>query len=542
MKHSLKLLAAAVVLALPAASFAGPITFDTPTDANITYAKELVTSTTDIKSNGVATALKAVSTKLGFGVSSAQTRYIRIDLTGGTFGSVGQSTLAPVTATTASVATAGLAITKSTGSDILPAAAGSTATSLTLIDGGNSGDNYAVYQLTAGSAGLTANNGFEFQAASLLMADTATPVTVKYGMFETAAAAAQNAASGQLANSPTAVAIAKTDTGIGFEATQGKTAIASVTATTPYTTFLASSAVTTTQAMLASFKTVNKALAPDTSATVTSSSYFGSTVKMKLEGATDLLAFAGTNNVSTIKLKAAPAVGNLSCSGADISTGVIATDNTVSFSGITPAQLETSGTPNSVELCFTASGTKPIAAQAFTMSLDTNKNGLVLGPVAAGQVKRDGLVLRAPFFADAGSYPASINLANMTPSNIKFNVRCLYKGKAEKAGFQDQVLTGAQTKRLYTGTAATGLGCPTYAGTPATAVSAIELIFETNTAGAVNGTVIRENATTGDVSMSDMTGNSNGAALNLNATINTPTPTAPSTGVSTTGTLTGTAQ
>ena len=103
------------------------------------------------------------------------------------------------------------------------------------------------------------------------------------------------------------------------------------------------------------------------------------------------------------------------------------------------------------------------------------------------------------------------------------------------------MLPGAQSKRLYTGTGAAGIGCPTYPATataPAISVSALELTFENDAPGSVNGTVIREQSD-GSVGMSDMTGNSNGAALNLNATISTSIPAG---ATSTTGTLTGTAQ
>ncbi len=489
MKHSLKLLAAAVVLALPTASFAGPITFTVPADAtNYTYAKELVTTTTNILPGSAAGALTATSPKLGFGVSINQTRYVRFDLSGGTYGSTAQ--------------TAGLSITDTAGTAL------TSQPGITVIDGGASGDNYVIYQITASGSGLTASNGFTFQISSLLMTDTTVPVTVKYAMFETAAAAAQNAATGKLAESAAPVVVAQTGNGLNMTVTEtalANTPTANVTANPAYSIFKSLSApnASTTVAEPSSVVVKLAALDPATSALPADmSGFLGTAPKMTLSGASDLTAFKATGAAVSL------AVGT-DCTSTTSIPGTINADNTVTFSPTGANLLGSSTTATGLHLCMKVGSTpaKAIAAQSFMLALDTAKNGLVLGPQAAGQIKRNGLVLRAPFFSDAGTSAASINLANMTPTDIKFNVRCLYKGKVEKAGFQDQVLTGAQTKRLYTGTAAAGIGCPSYAGTPATSVSAIELTFETDGIGAVNGTVIRENATTGEVGMSEMTGN-----------------------------------
>lgn len=509
MKHSLKLLAAAVVLALPVSSFAALSTTlyangsTATTDSTATFASELMGSTTPTANTITsASSVLTASGKVGFGVSLNQTRYLLFKISNATF---------PVSTTS------NLTFTSAAG------AAASTA-----IAGGAEGDNYIIYQITGtaptggSGSGLVAADLFSLALSSLKVVDTNSPVKIKYSMYETAAAAVSGTDSGLLVSS-SEIDLARFAPGFKVTSTPNTVYANVASSPKPYILFTTATGISTTSAAtLASLSLSASAYNPVGATALTLATYLNSTSKFTLKGGSDLSPFNATLNGagSALYLDATSA----NCAATATATGTvpatIATDNTATFT--LGAALLTATGANGIDgttaadvasICATVPATgaatsKAIVPQVFTLGTSgLVTSSLTVADVAGGELKRNGVILRAPLVSDSGPSAASINLVNLAATDTKYNVRCLYKGKAEKAGLQDQPLLAGQTKRLYSGTA--GLGCPTYAGTPATAASAVEITVEA-AAGTVNAVMARENATTGDIGISDMIGNTNG--------------------------------
>lgn len=506
MKHSLKLLAAAVVLALPVSSFAALSTTlyangSTATaDSTATFASELMGSTTPTANTitGASTVL-TTSGKVGFGVSLNQTRYLLFKVSNATF---------PASTTSS------LSFTTSGG-------AASTA-----IAGGAEGDSYIIYQITgiAGTgtgapSGLVAADLFSLALSSLKVVDTNSPVKIKYSMYETAAAAVSGTDSGLLVSS-SEIDLARFAPGFKVTSTPNTVYANVASSPKPYTLFTTVGGVSTASAAtLASLSLSASAYNPTGAAGLTLATYLNSTSKFTLKGGSDLSPFNATLNGagSALYLDASSASCTAAATAATSVAAAVATDNTATFTlgstAFASAGIDGTLAADVASICATvpATGTatsKAIVPQVFTLGTSgLVTSSLTVADVAGGELKRNGVILRAPLVSDSGPSAASINLVNLAATDTKYNVRCLYKGKAEKAGLQDQPLLAGQTKRLYSGTA--GLGCPTYAGTPATAASAVEITVEA-AAGTVNAVMARENATTGDIGISDMIGNTNG--------------------------------
>jgi len=138
-----------------------------PQTGAITYASELNYSTT-----GTPLTPTTITTKLGFGVSANQNRYIRVDLTNAT-----------------------LAATASTG----PTNATNAFVSSNLVAGGQVGDAYAIYQVTANaSTGSTAADAITVTLPNVAVPSNAASVNVTYSLYETATTAVANATGTQL--------------------------------------------------------------------------------------------------------------------------------------------------------------------------------------------------------------------------------------------------------------------------------------------------------------------------------------------------------
>ncbi|HLO95450.1 MAG TPA: hypothetical protein VK195_14155, partial [Burkholderiaceae bacterium] len=112
-----------------------------------------------------------VTSKLGFGVSGGQNRYIRVDL--------GNAKIS------------GAALT---GAALAMAAAPAFA-NVTVVQGGAVGDSFVVFQVTANAAGHAASQVVNLTLADLDVTSTASAATVSYKLYETAVDAANATAS-----------------------------------------------------------------------------------------------------------------------------------------------------------------------------------------------------------------------------------------------------------------------------------------------------------------------------------------------------------
>jgi len=164
-KFVIKATALAIGALVGGAAFAS-VNLDTGTTTG-TFAKELNYSST---SPGVAIAAgQTVTTKLGFGVSAGQDRYIRVDLTGAKLAS----------------AAAGTNVVNGTAAFV----------NSVVVQGGAVGDTYVIYQITANASGNGQGDSVVVTLPSLNVTNgNAANVGTFYALYETAVAAVNGVA------------------------------------------------------------------------------------------------------------------------------------------------------------------------------------------------------------------------------------------------------------------------------------------------------------------------------------------------------------
>lgn len=453
MKHTMKLLAVAVATLSSTSAFATvDLDGDTLTDVAKVFAQELVTNdTTAIR--GATDDIK-VDVKAQFGISAGQSHYVRFDLGNGKF---------------------------KTALDNRSLVSNSTdAPSITLVNGGGANSSYAIFQVTAGTGGLAQDDIFSLTPTDLSVTNKSSPIAITYSMYQTAADAVSGGSTGRLATK--SGDYVKFGSGLKLNATVNTT---TADVTQLYKKFLAGKTGTSTtlaEIGLVEFDADTTLKKPANGAALAFADLVAAGTKLTVTGS-DLSA------ASAISLSA---TGD--CAGA-LTAGTNTTATTVDF------VVNTTAVSASKAICFTAAGTNPIVAQDFTVgALVVPATGLTVAnpaSVALGSFKRDGTVLKAPFIQGAGSFGVFVNLANTSNNPAPYTVRCLSAtGTAAAVGTGGEVPAKA-SKRL--GMAA--IGCPAGQG-----FNSVEFTFSVPQ-GSVAGTVVRENASTGESSMSDMTGN-----------------------------------
>ncbi|MCG5500818.1 hypothetical protein [Ectothiorhodospira lacustris] len=446
--------------------------------ANI-YASELITNAIldangNITTPGTAITAAASGTelkvehKLGFGVSSDQTRYIRYDL---------------VNATLNAAVTAG---TPSDG-DLIVSPSGNEATG-SVVAGGGAGAAYVIFQITA-NADYTADADVEFfldeaevsgTANGIRVIDKSQPVRITYSLYETAATAVDGGAGGRLSHQ--SADLATFATGISFTATT-QTTTADVT--TLYRKFKADGGqVNDYVAKIGNFTfaPVTGVLNPTASASLVMGDLVAAGTKLVVTGedlssATDL--FLSTNNCAA---------------GSAAFTDFTPTATTAEFATGTD---EYTGATNAI--CFTANETDGIAAQNFTITADVvaadSTSTQDQGPLALGSFDRDGTVLKAPFMTLRGGQQTFIQLVNTGSTNAAYQVSCFSRSNAVSEGASGLSVPAKQSVRVFQA----GLGCP--AGT-----DSVELTFAVPE-GNVNGVLGVQDQTTGQAGFYPLTGN-----------------------------------
>lgn len=461
----------AVSLAMSGATFAAITLDQDPLTASgaKTYASEVVTNGLPITGG---TAID-IAHKLNFGVSKDQTRFLRYDLTNATFSNSVVAADLTFSCVTPTVCPTPLAVPNAT------------------VALASQGPTFVIFQITAlDNLPVGADVAFNLgsgAATGFKVTNVASSATMQYRLYETATAAVAAGASltsadGSLANFASGIAL----TPIPDLTTADVTALVGVTPT-PY----------------AKFKTTGASAGISATLTNIGSVIFGPVGGVnKADGnpitQPDLVA----NNTKLI-------VSGLDLSAAASATDIFLDNNDNCASTSIPGSNKTSTTVEFVtnttaitsrNVCFRANGTTPIAEQAFTIAATIvaapNTTTASIAAKALGNFDHDGTVLKVPFSQGTAGQTTFVNLANMGNVNAPFTTRC-FTGPgtpAPTAGVVGTVLAG-NTKKLKSA----DLLCA--AGT-----SAVEFTLAVPS-GTVVGTFVRQNNTTGDSGMSDVTGN-----------------------------------
>lgn len=369
-KFALKVTAIAAGALLAGASFAS-VNLDTGVTTG-TFAKELNFSST----GGTAiSGLKVISTKLGFGVSGAQDRYIRVDLAGAKLAG----------------AAAGVNVVNST-----TAFANST-----VVAGGAVNDTYVIYQVTAAAGGHAASDAIAITMPNFYVTNgNAASVTATYTLYETAVAAVNNAAGTNLYTA--SGALVKFANGLSFALTTNNTTADVSQSFKKFTAATTTGATPATPSILTArigsfaYGTVAGVKVADGVTDVALSDLVTAATKLVFAGTFGATAtngvFVDANDACVTVL---PATVNTAKTSADYTVGTSAT---------------------TANLCYTVTGSTAVPAQSVTAALDlTAAVGSSAADIAAatiGTIDRDGTELQAPFTTIHPDYLSRIVLTS----------------------------------------------------------------------------------------------------------------------------------
>lgn len=363
------------------AAITAGVNFDASSPTVKKYAKELTyNSTTPLAAiDGIN-----VTTKLGFGVSNNQTRYIRVDY---------------------SNAVLHTAHTAVAGTDIEISDRNSDA--YAVVQGGAAGDNYVIYQVTAGTD-FAAGAIVDIKTPSLRVTSTASPVAVTYSLHETAVSAVAGSAGAAKLYTKTQN-IVTFASGLVLKVEASPTTTASVEQS--FLKFKTGGGyITDTTAKLG-------AITFDVDADV--AEHDGSGVDI-----TDLLAGTGTKLVITGDL-GIPAGSNDAGKKASVYISSTADCNSVGSTASTTVPNATGASfttdANTVAnkgLCYVVNGTSAISASTYSIRADvvaaSGASTASIADKAIGTIARDGTELQAPF---ATIYGGTGNRAVLTSTH-----------------------------------------------------------------------------------------------------------------------------
>lgn len=433
---------------------------------SVNYASQLVVpGTTALTGPGVN-----VTSKLGFGVSNGQTRYVRYDLTNAKF--------------KAAVAAGDL-----TG----------PASTVVVAQGGAAGSTFVIFQISA-TADVPQDNAVDFASGTgsstgLVIQAAGSPVQMTYSLYEDAPSAAAGGAAGRL--STASATVAGLVSGLAFTTTQNTTTVDVSSTGGTYTHFLPSVPGTTTsiaQIGTVSIGAATGVLDPITGVQVLYPAIVAAGTQLVLKG-----DFSAAETPSTTSTGVFLGVDGGNCGTA----GTAPTPPTPT----TSANFVTNDTPAVAKpLCFTvtAANATKIAAQSFTVEADITaapgSSATDLTPIDAGKFIRNGLVLRAAFAETTGvtGVATAVSLSNTSNNPAPYTVRCLVNSAAVVAGTPGTVPAMSSTRQQL---GSPGMGCPTN-GT----LRGIEITFA-NVPGSVIGSIVRQNTSTGQASYDGMIGN-----------------------------------
>lgn len=375
-KYVLKATALAIGALVGGGAFAAVtvvVDFDAASPTVNKFAKELAyNSTTPLAAAAAANGLN-FTTKIGFGVSNGQTRYIRVDY--------GNATL-----NTAHAATV--------GTDI------DVGGSVALVQGGQVGDSYVIYQVTA-SADLAATAAVNIKVPGLRVTSTGSAVTATYSLHETAVSAVAGTTGSGLLYSKTGN-IATFATGLAYTLTTNTTTASVEKSFTEFTTSVGGNA------KLAKIGTVAYGAASgvkkNDGTAVGLTDLVAAGTKLVVTG--DFTAAAGANTAA--KLANVYLAGGANCAAGTGATAFVGTQAGASFT------IDTN--PVSTDVCYLVNGTTAVAAGDYTSRVDvvaaTGTSTANLSAATLGSFLRDGTELIAPFATIHPDYVSRVFLTS----------------------------------------------------------------------------------------------------------------------------------
>lgn len=455
--------AAAVLSALSTGAFA-VVDLNAGTGAANFASQLVVPGTTALTGAGVN-----VTSKLGFGVSENQQRFVRYDLTNAKFG--------------AAVAPANLVV--------------APVTNIVVSSGGAAGGTFVIFEITAGVGGIDQAAAVAFNAGTpgLVIQSASTSVAMAYSLYQDAASAAAGGAAGRLANA--SASVAGLVSGLAFSTVPNTTTVDVSSAGGTYTHFLTGPTGTSTniaQIGTVSIGAATGVLDPVTGVQVLYPAIVAAGTGLVLKG-----DFGAAVSPSTTSAGVFLGVDSGDCGTAGTAPTPATPTTAATFAtGTTPAVAK--------PLCFTVSpaNSVKIPAQSFTVEASitpaVGSTASNLAPIDAGKFVRNGLVLKAAFAetTSVSGVSRAVSLSNTSNNAAPYTVRCLVNSSSTVVGTPGTVAALSST-RLSLGTP--GLGCPTN-GT----LRGIEITFA-SVPGSVIGSVVSQNTSTGQASYDGMTGN-----------------------------------
>ncbi|WP_422012253.1 hypothetical protein [Roseateles sp.] len=440
-KYVLKATALAIG-ALVGGSAVADTNLDTGTVTGGTYAKELNYNSISPSTGTAITATPTVTSKLGFGVSAGQNRYIRVNLVGAKFH--GGLTAADLVNTS-----------RAFNNTVLAA-------------GGQAGDSYAIFQVTADTTnGNQASDVVTFKP--LLGYDVTSGnanVQVQFRLFETATAAVANtdstwlyAASGDLLQFAT---------GLQFSVTGALNSTADVAQSfTKFKTVAGSGKISDTLAKLGQVtSSAVTGVLNATGAQVTYAQLVGAGTttptgtKVVLKG--DFSAAATNGVFLATDAACSTLVSNVAAAAAPTATG---------------ADIVTGANPlTGAYVCYATTGTTPIVASSYTAAVAyaNATNSTTTNPSAQnlGSIDRDGTELLAPFATINSDYTARVFLTSSHTAPAKVTVKAWFAdGSSCAAQALPDLKPGTQQEYLIKDI------CPTITGTAGSNTTRLSLRF-----------------------------------------------------------------
>ncbi|GAA5180636.1 hypothetical protein GCM10025771_25620 [Niveibacterium umoris] len=371
-KTAKKVLVAAVASLVAGGAFA-VVNLDAP-GTPPTYASEL-----DYSAGIANTGNLDLTTKLGFGVSAGQNRYIRLELTNAKFAAPFDTTLVSV--------------------------APNTFDNVVVSQGGAVGQNYVILQVTSNTPNGTAETdvvSLGLPAAGITIDSTASNVTVSYQLHETAVSAVAGASGAALLYKNSGVAIVKFAKALSATFTKN-TSYADVAATPAFSQFETGTGAI--NATTTSLGTVSFAIADVLNAAGGNVAL----IDLVSAGAGDnLLTIAGTNaDFSSAASMALDPAGT--CAGGGVGGSIAGDFKSATFDvfGVMPAN--NAASPATATVCYVANTTDPIAIQQTTAAINYTEAGTAtavadVSATAFGEILHNGTELQGPWFTTNANY------------------------------------------------------------------------------------------------------------------------------------------
>nr|WP_316640647.1 hypothetical protein [uncultured Roseateles sp.] len=318
---------------------------------------------------------KVLTTKLGFGVSSGQTRFIRVNLTNAVIGA-----------------------TPAAGSNVVDST--SAFSNSIVAQGGQADDSYVIYQVTGQANGHGAGDTVVITLPDLFVTNAnAADVTVSYALYADPVSAANQTAGTSLSSQ--SGSLFGFSSGIKFKVT---TKTQTATVADSYKKFSGSYGPVDVGSIQYAASGAFKA----TGVAAALTDIVGATTKVKVLG--DFNFTRADNTATNLRLGAAG-----DCANGAVAFTTIASD-------LLSASFTAGNTPFTKSLCITndtVTNTTPVAIPAQTFSVDFNPVSVGAGvsvtdpsAVTLGATDRDGTTLTAPFVTIHPDYLSRVVLTS----------------------------------------------------------------------------------------------------------------------------------